>query len=106
MRNHHRHAAILLLLLAVAAGPLLAKESGEATGGEELWNDPGFQKQFLGSYGINSDLEPRITNVEREQMQKILQLRQDGDLDAAVAELEALISGDDGKRKKKRRRAN
>jgi len=25
-----------------------------------IWNDPQFQKQFIGAYGINADVEPRV----------------------------------------------
>jgi len=39
-----------------------------------IWDDESFQKQFLGSYGVNAEIEPRVSSVEREQMQKILEI--------------------------------
>jgi tetratricopeptide (TPR) repeat protein len=36
-----------------------------------IWNDPGFQKAFVGSYGINADIEPRVTPEEVEILEKI-----------------------------------
>lgn len=39
-----------------------------------LWEDPDFQRSFLGSYGFQAEIEPRVTTVEREIMEKILPL--------------------------------
>jgi tetratricopeptide (TPR) repeat protein len=40
----------------------------------DIWRDPAFRKSFLGSYGINAEIEPRVTTIEREQMEKVLEL--------------------------------
>ncbi|MFO0794753.1 MAG: tetratricopeptide repeat protein [Candidatus Brocadiaceae bacterium] len=37
----------------------------------EIWNDPVFQKQFIAGYGINSEIEPRITPEEVSILEKI-----------------------------------
>ena len=37
-----------------------------------IWDEEQFQKQFLASYGVNTDIEPKLTAVEFEQMQKVL----------------------------------
>ena len=37
-----------------------------------VWKTERFQKEFLGSYGVNSEIEPRVSVVEQEQMQKVL----------------------------------
>lgn len=37
-----------------------------------IWKTKRFQKEFLGSYGVNSEIEPRVSVVEQEQMQKVL----------------------------------
>lgn len=54
-----------------------------------LWDDPTFQKQFLGTYGFNAEIEPRVTAVEREQMEKLIKLL-GTDLKAAQTQLERL----------------
>lgn len=36
-----------------------------------LWNDPVFQKQFIASYGINSEIEPRLTPDELKLLEKV-----------------------------------
>lgn len=38
-----------------------------------LWNDPDFQRRFAESYIAETELEPRLTQGEREQMQKVLE---------------------------------
>jgi tetratricopeptide (TPR) repeat protein len=47
---------------------------GAATSGVNLWKDPTFQKQFLGTYGTLSEVEPGVTEIEREAMDKVLAL--------------------------------
>ena len=53
----------------------------------DLWKDPTFQKEFLGSYGFQAELEPKVTVLERQELEKILTLMV-SDTDAAVAALE------------------
>ncbi len=50
-----------------------------------IWDEEMFQKQFLASYGVNTDIEPKLTAVEYEQMQKILDAMSEDD-DTAKAE--------------------
>ncbi len=38
---------------------------------EALWKDPTFQKQFVGSYGVNAEIEPRVTADEVVILEKI-----------------------------------
>lgn len=40
----------------------------------EIWNDPVFRKKFMGSYGMKAEVEPRVTAVEKEQMEEIMAL--------------------------------
>ena len=101
-----RIGSVLALLslagvLAVATGLALAGEDAPPTGMPELWSDPTFQKQFLGSYGVQAELEPTVDAVEREQMQTILQLMQESDLDGAARELEKILHPEEKKGKGK-----
>jgi len=45
---------------------------------ETFWRDPTFQKSFMGSYGMRTDIEPRVTVVEKEVMEKVIKLMGDG----------------------------
>lgn len=45
-----------------------------ARGGEEvdrLWKDPVFQKQFVAGYGVNAEIEPRVTGDEVKILEKL-----------------------------------
>ena len=44
-----------------------------------IWDEELFQKQFLASYGVNTDIEPELTAIEYEQMQKVLEALSDND---------------------------
>ncbi|HKQ61968.1 MAG TPA: tetratricopeptide repeat protein [Candidatus Polarisedimenticolaceae bacterium] len=59
--------------------------------GPSVWDDPTFQKQFLGSYGVQADIEPKISAAESEQLAGILPLM-GSDPAAAATQLEALIT--------------
>ena len=37
-----------------------------------FWKDPAFQKSFMGSYGFRAEIEPRVTVLEKEVMEKVL----------------------------------
>ena len=45
---------------------------------EAFWREPSFQKSFMGSYGMRSEVEPRVTVVEKEVMEKVMKLLGDG----------------------------
>jgi len=53
-----------------------------------LWNDPAFQKRFVESYVAETEIEPRVTLVEREQMQEVLDLIAADEMDEALELLE------------------
>lgn len=50
----------------------------------KIWNDPAFQKQFIESYMAETEIEPRVTTNERDQMQKVLDLISSDKMDQAV----------------------
>ncbi len=49
-----------------------------------IWNDPGFQKSFIGGYGINAEVEPRISQDDMALLELVRQLMGDN-LPAAEA---------------------
>jgi tetratricopeptide (TPR) repeat protein len=53
-----------------------------------IWNDPAFKKQFAESYLAATDVEPRVTIIEREDMEKILSLISSDKMDEAARQLE------------------
>lgn len=53
-----------------------------------IWDSERFQKQFMGSYGVNSDIEPRVSAVEREDLQEVMDiLSEEDDMDKAMEKL-------------------
>lgn len=51
--------------------PLPSRKSQMSQPVLEIWNDPVFQKQFIAGYGINSEIEPRVTPEEVAILEKI-----------------------------------
>ncbi len=71
-------AALIAALLAapIAAQPAAANSAEDPPPGTELslWKDPNFRKEFVGSFGINSDIEPRVDQVDQETLKELLDL--------------------------------
>ncbi len=66
---------VLACLLALAtAGVCRADERSDV---EAIWNDPIFKRQFIAGYGINSEVEPRVTQDEVAILEKIRPLMAD-----------------------------
>lgn len=82
---------IAALIGMVVAGGLstIAGEDPERKRQLEMWNDDSFQKQFLGSYGFQAEIEPRVTSDERQEMEKLLPLIS-SDPDQAIEQLEKM----------------
>jgi tetratricopeptide (TPR) repeat protein len=79
-------------LVGVLSTCLMSFVPAPAGGGDDksdiaaIWNDPTFQKQFIGAYGINADVEPRVMPDEVKILEKIRPLMA-GDLPKAEATL-------------------
>ncbi len=78
------------VLAPTAAAP--AREFGVTETEITIWNDPSFRKWFAASYAAESDVEPKLTQPEREQMQKVLDLIALEDFTQATALLEKLLT--------------
>jgi hypothetical protein len=50
----------LLGFTIMTVGSLGARAAGDPEL-EAMWRDPTFKRQFVGSYGVNADIEPRVT---------------------------------------------
>jgi tetratricopeptide (TPR) repeat protein len=76
----------LVALLAVAA-PAAASGSLQA----QFWNNPSFQRQLIGSYGIDSEVEPPLSEQEQPVHDKLVQLIPTNP-DGVIGALEKLIT--------------
>ncbi len=63
---------ITMAVLMIGAPVCLAQ--GTSVDSSAFWNDPSFQKAFMGSYGMRAEIEPRVTTLEKEQMDKVMKL--------------------------------
>jgi tetratricopeptide (TPR) repeat protein len=52
------------------------------------WNDPAFKQQYAASYIAETEIEPPVTAIEREQMQDVLELISSDKMGEAAAWLE------------------
>src|SRR5262245_31134031 len=75
-------------MLALAATSSLRGQDGV----EAIWRDPTFQKQFVAGYGVDADVEPRVTKDEVNILEKLRPLMADQKLKEAATELEQRIS--------------
>ncbi len=66
--------AKIMILLGVLAGLSVPAEIDHDP---KIWQDPAFQRAFMGSYGVRADIEPSISTVERKEMEKIMLLMAD-----------------------------
>lgn len=73
MRRTKPAVAFALALVVAGALPVaaLAARADEADRLAAIWNDPTFQKDFVGSYGINAEIEPRFTPEELKLLEEI-----------------------------------
>lgn len=94
-------AGVLAACMAAGAGAE-TNEAVELT----LWRDPTFQRQFLGSYGVVAEVEPRITPEERVDFEQVAKLMgAEGGLDKAKTLLEKSLAKAAEKKDKKERRS-
>ena len=77
-------------MLLALTGPVCAQTKEELA---VIWNDPTFQKQFIGSYGMNADVEPRVTPEEVKILEKVRPMMAD-DLSEAEATLRKAMKDD------------
>jgi tetratricopeptide (TPR) repeat protein len=81
-------SAVHFLTPADAQVPVATSEHKMSSSELAVWNDPAFKKQFINSYIAETEIEPRVTEAEREQMQKILELISSDKMDEAARLLE------------------
>ena len=60
-----------MITIAALALACLSSATVVDEGTDAIWNDPVFKKQFIGGYGINADVEPRVTPEEVAVLEKL-----------------------------------
>lgn len=84
----------LLTILASMAAPfssgLLAQDYPLS---ENLWTNPEFQNRFLGSYGFDTSITPKITADEQEIFKQLVPLMQNN-ANAAIQQLRSAITNE------------
>ncbi len=84
-----RRTSIFIVTTLVAA---LARADEWIDQPETFWKEPAFQKAFMGSYGMRAEIEPRVTVVEKELMDKVMKLMaEEGGTAKAIVLLEKNI---------------
>lgn len=103
--NHMNLRNIVTIGTLLTASVLCARQAPAdiAAGGaatsfqkEELakvWNDPTFQKQFVAGYGVNAEIEPRVTKEEVAILEKVRPMMAES-LPNAEAELRKAMKPD------------
>ena len=77
----------LLITLGLTASTSIAQSKIDS----QLWSDPTFQKEFLGSYGFLAGAEPPISEGEKEALRGLIDLLKASPV-AAIQQLEPQIT--------------
>jgi tetratricopeptide (TPR) repeat protein len=95
-----RDRTLSRLVLGCGVAAALAASAGRAAAGDTtreeidaIWRDPVFQKQFVGTYGINAEIEPRVTPDEVKILEKVRPLMA-SDLKKAAEQLRGSMKPD------------
>lgn len=79
--------------LLIAAGVTVSSLAAQPDINNQLWSDPTFQKEFLGSFGFLAGAEPQISAEEKEALRNLIDLIK-ASPKAAVQALEPQITKD------------
>jgi tetratricopeptide (TPR) repeat protein len=90
MSNRTMKALVVLAALAAAGSSARAAEP-EKPMDLSIWSDPTFQREFLGSYGFQAEIEPKLSAIERQQLEKVIPLL-GSDPNAAAAQIEKVLT--------------
>ncbi len=74
MKSMMNRISMMAAGLVIGLGAVLPALAVEDEMMAALWKDPTFKKQFLGSYGFNAEIEPRVSAEERDQLEKVFTL--------------------------------
>lgn len=96
MRHSYRSSILIAALLCLPLAGVQAgtQEPPPPQAALDMWQEDSFQKSFVGSYGFNAEIEPRVTTTEREQLQEEIYPLLSGPSDEAIAAIEKIITDD------------
>lgn len=75
----------------IAATAILPAHAGKITASAILYRDPAFVKDFVGSYGFLSDVEPKVSSEEQALLAKVRELFEKNQFIAAEQEIVRFI---------------
>jgi len=82
---------MVILAAVYTPCPVYASDSHEDVL-RSLWRDETFRRQFLGTYGVQAEVEPRVTTLEQAELEKVAaMLAQQGGLERARVYLTPLV---------------
>ncbi len=84
---------ITFALFSIAAASSFAQSGRINQIAGQLWSDPSFVKEFLGSYGFLAGYEPQISDEEKEALRNLIDLIKVNPK-VAIQQLEPQITGD------------
>jgi tetratricopeptide (TPR) repeat protein len=88
--KHIRYTLLLFSLAALLPSGLRAQTFPLS---ENLWSNPEFQNRFLGSYGFDTEITPKITAEEQEVFKQLIPMMQNNPSGAAQ-QLRAAMTND------------
>lgn len=94
MARRYRAIFLLAILMAAAAGVAVG-DVGADDEIAQLWRTPVFRREFMGSYGMKAEVEPRVSATERVVMANVAVLMgSKGGMEKARQLLEKAITAD------------
>jgi len=87
------HLTLALVLLATTAHAQKPIPDKKPDVPDSYWSSAEFQKRFMGTYGMNSEIEPEIPEEQAEIYQAVQEMISE-DVEAAAVELELLLQDD------------
>ncbi len=93
MKKANSAGFVVLVVILLAASFVMTESDGPGQN-LDLWKDEAFQRQFMGSFGVNADIEPQVSTIERAALQEIIPLLSADDQTEAISRLEEAITPD------------
>lgn len=79
------------IAISISPGSLHAASDGVYPLTENSWSNPDFKKRFLGSYGVNTEINPKVTSEEAEVLKGVADLME-SDPNQAIEMLKAALT--------------
>ncbi|MBC2605427.1 tetratricopeptide repeat protein [Pelagicoccus albus] len=90
MKKNPIKLCLATFALSFAFGQVHAASDGVYPLTENSWSNPDFKKRFLGTYGVNTDINPKVTSDEAEILQGVADLMESNPSQAITTLSEAI----------------